>query len=172
MNINRFIIVLVCLLLSCILLVVVATACNKNNEDIPPEPTVATNRATPSVSAPSTTATPDVDLTTLSSTMVYAEVANMMVNPEQYVGKTIKVRGEFNTIDNPDTGDTHYMIVIRDALACCAQGLEFFPTSGQQFPGDFPSYSTEIELTGIYTSYLEGDTTFYQIVCRDFTILE
>ena len=36
-----------------------------------------------------------VDLTRLSATMVYAEVFNMMVEPENYVGKTIKMNGLF-----------------------------------------------------------------------------
>ena len=35
----------------------------------------------------------DVDLTALSSTMVYSEVFNMLNTPENYVGKTIKMTG-------------------------------------------------------------------------------
>lgn len=34
---------------------------------------------------------PDVDLTTLSSTMVYSEVYNMMCEPDRYLGKRIKM---------------------------------------------------------------------------------
>ncbi len=47
--------------------------------------------------ADSAAATPgiDVDLTTLSGTMVYSEVFNMIANPEDYVGKTIKMQGQF-----------------------------------------------------------------------------
>ena len=37
----------------------------------------------------------DVDLTTLSSTMVYAEVFNMMMSPDDYIGKTIRMTGIF-----------------------------------------------------------------------------
>lgn len=39
----------------------------------------------------------EVDLTVLSSTMVYAEVYNMLYNdPESYLGKTVRARGEFS----------------------------------------------------------------------------
>lgn len=39
----------------------------------------------------------DVDLTVLSSTMVYSEVYNMLYNdPAHYLGKTVKARGEFS----------------------------------------------------------------------------
>ena len=37
----------------------------------------------------------DVDLTRLSSTMVYSEVYNMMYAPDDYIGKTIKMTGQF-----------------------------------------------------------------------------
>ena len=37
----------------------------------------------------------DVDLTRLSSTMVYSEVYNMMNAPGDYIGKTIKMTGQF-----------------------------------------------------------------------------
>lgn len=38
----------------------------------------------------------DVDLTKLSSTLVYAEVFNMLYSPEDYVGKTVKMNGAFS----------------------------------------------------------------------------
>ncbi len=38
----------------------------------------------------------DVDLTQLSSTMVYSEVYNMINTPEDYIGKTVKMSGTFN----------------------------------------------------------------------------
>lgn len=50
----------------------------------------------------------DVDLTRLSSTMVYSEVYNMMNAPGDYIGKTIKMKGQFaigyvyNTDGTPD----------------------------------------------------------------------
>ena len=37
----------------------------------------------------------DFDLTRLSSTMVYSEVYNMMNAPGDYIGKTIKMTGQF-----------------------------------------------------------------------------
>ena len=46
----------------------------------------------------------DVDLTTLSSTMVYSEVYNMMYEPDRYVGKRIKMDGQFAVYEDPNTG--------------------------------------------------------------------
>ena len=43
----------------------------------------------------------DVDLTVLSSTMVYAEVFNMMLSPDDYIGKTIRITGIFSVYQDP-----------------------------------------------------------------------
>ncbi len=171
---KRRVIALVCVLLVALvaLLVLQLSSCSSAADDAPPIPSDNTNRTSPTSSAPAVDATPDVDLTQLSSTMVYGEVYNIMVSPEEYVGKTIKASGEFTYLTDEETGTVYYMLLIRDALACCAQGLEFYPTNGQQFPQDFPAYSTKIELTGTYTPYEENGTTYYYLVCDGFTILD
>ena len=48
---------------------------------------------------------PDVDLTTLSSTMVYSEVYNMMTAPSDYIGKNVKMKGNFSYYQDPNTGN-------------------------------------------------------------------
>ena len=45
----------------------------------------------------------DVDLTLLSSTMVFSEVSNILSNPPDYAGKTIKMRGIYNCYEDPNT---------------------------------------------------------------------
>jgi hypothetical protein len=37
----------------------------------------------------------DIDLTALSADMVYAEVYSMLYVPEEYIGKTVKMSGQF-----------------------------------------------------------------------------
>ena len=44
----------------------------------------------------------DVDLTKLSSTMVYSEVYNMVNTPEDYTGKTVRMTGSFNLWHDPE----------------------------------------------------------------------
>ena len=50
----------------------------------------------------------DVDLTKLSSTMVYSEVYHLIYNPDDYIGKTIKMEGQFAYYENPDTKDQYF----------------------------------------------------------------
>ena len=70
----------------------------------------------------------DIDLTALSSTMIYSEVYNMMYIPEEYVGKTIRMGGAFSAFHDDTTGKDYFACIIQDAAACCAQGIEFSTT--------------------------------------------
>ena len=57
----------------------------------------------------------DLDLTTLSATMVYSEVNSMMVSPEDYVGLIIKMGGTEASYFDENTKKTYYACVIADA---------------------------------------------------------
>ncbi|GEM_PF-3241644 len=63
----------------------------------------------------------EVDMTTMSKTMVYSEINFMRSNPERYMGKTIRVEGimEYNPLLH------RRYCVIADATACCSVQLEF-----------------------------------------------
>ena len=102
----------------------------------------------------------DVDLTALSSTMVYSEVYNMMVTPEKYVGKTVKMSGSFATFINEEDGRYIFGCIITDATACCAQGIEFELTSDYKYPDDYPKDGDTICVTGTFGTYQEGQFTY------------
>lgn len=95
----------------------------------------------------------DVDLTQLSSTMVYSEVYAMMTEPEQYTGKIVKMRGSFATQEY--NGQRLYACIVQDATACCAQGLEFELSGKHAFPDDYPDPGEEITVIGTFDSYRE-----------------
>lgn len=105
-----------------------------------------------------------VDLTTLSSTMVYAEVYNMMYSPESYMGKTIKMSGQYYASYYQETGKYYCFVIVADAAACCQQGLEFIWNGEHAYPDDYPMDGTEIEVTGVFDSYDEDGTTYYCIM--------
>ena len=102
----------------------------------------------------------DVDLTVLSSTMVYSEVYNMMVTPEEYVGKTIKMSGSFATFINEEDGRYIFGCVITDATACCAQGIEFEPVRGFEDEASRPAESEVITVTGVFDTYIDGEMMY------------
>ena len=67
--------------------------------------------------ASSDTETAEVDLTGMSSTMVFAEVYNMMVEPESYESKTVRMQGELVSYPHPFTGEDCHAVIVKDALA-------------------------------------------------------
>ena len=111
----------------------------------------------------STTEGVDVDLTLLSSTLVYAEVYNMMYYPEDYVGKIIKMKGSFNVYTDTEKGIDYLAVLVADATACCQQGLEF-TWEGHKYPEDYPKMGTEMTVTGEVELYEEDDFMYLRII--------
>lgn len=112
----------------------------------------------------------DVDLTALTSTMVYSEVYNMLITPDDYIGKTVKMKGQFAVYPNDNTGEEYFAVIIADATACCQQGLEFVLNDEYSYPDDYPEVGTEVEVTGEFQTYKEGDLIYCYLVSGDMTV--
>ncbi|MCR5238419.1 MAG: hypothetical protein K6E34_14605 [Lachnospiraceae bacterium] len=102
----------------------------------------------------------DVDLTVLSSTMVYSEVYNMMVSPDNYKGKTVKMKGQFVPYFDESTGKHYFACYISDATACCSQGMEFILTDEYSYPEDYPQEGDTICVVGTFDTYMEGENMY------------
>jgi hypothetical protein len=108
----------------------------------------------------------DIDLTKLSSTMVFSEVYNMMISPEEYVGKTMKAEGIFRVYQD-SKNKNFYALLIADATSCCQQGLELIWNRDHTYPEDYPEEESMIEITGMFQSYAEEDNTYYCVLVND-----
>lgn len=85
------------------------------------------------ISAPKTDV--ELDLSKMNADFAYAFIFQIVVEPEKYEGKTIRMSGTYEAYyDNAPYGRHDYCI-ITDVLACCAQGLEF---ESQKVPGIEP----------------------------------
>ncbi len=109
-----------------------------------------------------------VDLTGLSPTMVYSTVFDMMNCPENYMGKTVKMKGMYAVYNDEELGKTYHACIIADATACCTQGIEFELTSDYKYPDDYPQVAEEICVTGTFDTYQEELYTY--CVLRDAVI--
>lgn len=103
----------------------------------------------------------DIDLTRLSSTMVYSEVYNMMNSPESYVGKVIRMDGKLAVYKYPERN--YYTCIIQDATACCQQGMEFLWAGNHKYPEDYPNEGDNIIVTGVFDIYYEGENKYVQL---------
>ena len=176
----------------CLLLAVCMTlslcACGKDSEEGAGNDASSSNEessaSTESIPTPKEKETPEeseqpqasadgveVDLTVLSSTMVYSEVYNMLYfYPEDYYGKTVKMTGQFNVYQWVDESGVvadmpvAYACIISDATACCAEGMEFVLKDDLAYPDDYPELGTEITVIGEFQSYEENGMTWYHLV--------
>ena len=99
----------------------------------------------------------DMDLAAMSDTVMYSVVTDMAENPEEYMGRTIKITGSFASMYVEEQGKTLYACLIQDATACCSQGLEFEPTEETD---DSLEQGSKITVVGVLDTYEEGDVTY------------
>lgn len=114
-----------------------------------------------------------VDLTALSSTMVYAEVFAMMSSPEDYVGKTVKMQGIFSkgqlyAAGSLNDGGTVFACVIQDATACCAQGIPFELAGDRTYPQDYPELGDTITVVGTFEIHEQEGMKFCRLRDAEF----
>lgn len=103
----------------------------------------------------------DFDLTKMGANLVYAQVFNMMLQPEDYADKIFRLKGNFACYKT-DKGDV-FAVVIADALACCQQGIEF----KYNFTENQPLQNQMIEVTGKYTVETSSDGIVRAFVVAD-----
>lgn len=103
----------------------------------------------------------DLDLSLMGSSLVYANVYDMMMNPGKYLGKHIRIRGNFATASVGDV--VYFACIIPDATACCSQGLEFVLAKERAYPAEYPKEGTEITVSGIFDIYYEGNQAYFRL---------
>ena len=101
--------------------------------------------------------TPDIDLTKMSITMIYSQIFNMLIMPEEYVDKTIKVTGAFEIYPNENGEIDFFTLTVMDATACCKEGIDFIWAGNHTYPDDYPEQGQEITITGTYKSFETDD---------------
>ncbi len=107
----------------------------------------------------------DYDLSSMDSDMVYASVYQLMVEPSSYVGKTFKMQGIYYATYYEPTKKYYHYIIIQDALACCAQGIEFVWDDGSHvYPDEYPKNDSKIEIVGTFETYKEDNDD--RLYCR------
>ena len=108
----------------------------------------------------------DFDFTRFSATMVYAQVFDMLISPERYDGKVIRMKGTFEVFEYEEGGVLHrsFACVVRDSTACCVQGMEFALAGEARYPDDYPSTGSDIIITGRYKKEIIDGLIYTKLV--------
>ncbi|MCR5056159.1 MAG: hypothetical protein K6B54_04545 [Clostridia bacterium] len=104
----------------------------------------------------------DIDLTKMGSTMTYSQVSNFITSPGNYLGKVVRMKGNFTYGVG---GDRYYFAcIIPDATGCCSQGIEFILKNERQFPDEYPEVGAVITVVGVFDTYMEGKYQYCQLI--------
>ena len=113
----------------------------------------------------------DYDLTVMGADMVYATVYQMMIDPKSYIGKSFKIRGNYYSSYSKDKDVYYHFCMIKDAAACCAQGLELlWADEKMNRHKNCPEEDALVTVEGVFETYEEGPNTYGRI--KDAKIVE
>lgn len=113
----------------------------------------------------------DYDLTVMGADMVYATVYQMMIDPKSYIGKSFKIRGNYYSSYSKDKDVYYHFCMIKDAAACCAQGLELlWADEKMNRHENCPEEDALVTVVGVFETYEEGPNTYGRI--KDAKIVE
>ena len=122
------------------------------------------------VSVPQEPVIVDLDLSGMSGTVVYAQVYNMLCDPDSYLGKIIRMAGYYNYFDDQAHGTVYHACVVPDATACCAQGIEFVLAGEHIWPDEYPEIGTDIIVTGRLETYEEEGIKYLHLVDAEMVL--
>lgn len=105
----------------------------------------------------------DYDLSKMNSDMIYASIYQLMMEPNEYIGKKFRMVGTYYATYYEPNNKYYNYVVIEDAAACCAQGIEFvLADTSKKYPDDFPKENVRVEITGTFETYKdEGDDRLF-----------
>ena len=102
---------------------------------------------------------PDVDLTAMGRTMLFAVVRDIKNNPESYLGRRVKMAGQFAIIQGVDAqGQPDPDKIFYNCVIPLAQNSLEFGVAGELFYPEAP-----ITVEGVYEKYEDNGTTYYRV---------
>ena len=95
----------------------------------------------------------DVNLSTLSATMLFAEIINIMNRPEDYLGQVIKIHGEYFNYYHEENNQYIHFVLVFDEMDCCEQRFQFRVNEDFGSPEELFEIGEGIEIIGVFQSY-------------------
>ena len=146
-----------------LILILLFSSCSKKPQ---PETTQAPVKTeTPATAA--ATSKIDYDLSNMNFTMISSFFFQMLIEPETYENKIFKIKGNFQTFDNPEGGLPYFSVIMNDATLCCQEGIDFVWEGEHNWPQDYPETGTEISIIGKYIVTEDDGFTYNYLLVSD-----
>ncbi|WP_195268092.1 hypothetical protein [Eubacterium sp. 1001713B170207_170306_E7] len=108
----------------------------------------------------------DVDIT---EKMFVAQINDIYLNPQNYLGKTIRLEGMFKSTANLSTGSS-YRFVYRNGPGCC--GTDTMPGFEVTGDGNYPEDNAWVRATGVLEEYEEDGQPYFQLRLKELEVLD
>jgi uncharacterized membrane protein YcgQ (UPF0703/DUF1980 family) len=118
------------------------------------------------------------DVVEIKEKMFIAQTNDVYLNPEDYIGKTIKLEGLFKSYDSTDYGAS-YCFVIRYGPGCCGNdGSAGFEVAWESPSRDedsapessYPEEDAWVEAAGVLKSYEEDGFPYLYLALSSLTV--
>ncbi|MCL1806847.1 MAG: hypothetical protein FWG31_04005 [Oscillospiraceae bacterium] len=106
----------------------------------------------------------DLDLSILGSVVAYSQLVTILQNSDDYLGKTIKIKGQYYSTYFEQTGLIHHFVMVGDEASCCQQGLEFI------WKGGYPEEEQTIDITGVLETYEAIGNIYVRLALTELTV--
>lgn len=103
----------------------------------------------------------DIDFSKMDKNMIYSIVYNIVFEPDQYIGKKMRIRGESYSVFHEPLNATIHTVIVKDATACCVQGLSYILPKGTEYPED----GLDVEVTGIFETFENDGIEYTHLRC-------
>lgn len=111
---------------------------------------------------------PDADVIEISEKVFIAQTNDIYINTDDYLGKTIRYEGIFQSYYY-DVTDTTYYSVIRYGPGCC--GFDANAGFEVEWDGDYPEQNDWVEATGTLETYEEGGARYLRLKLSALKVL-
>ena len=114
----------------------------------------------------------DYDFTKMNFNIATAQIFNMTVEADKYLGKVVKFQGQFMSIEEEGYTSRFFSVLQYDATACCQTGFMFFLPEDKKYPDDYPAEMSDIEVCGKLTKGEVDGMEIIYLACDNYTLLE
>ena len=97
----------------------------------------------------------DLDISVLSGTMAHGAAERVFLNPGEYLGKSIKVKGEYEYWEVG--GKSYHFVIVGADSGQCVKYFEF------ESDGELPAVGETVVVMGVFEAYDEDGDTFYRL---------
>jgi zinc transport system permease protein len=157
------------------LLVVLVSGCDASRIVTPPKNNVGTQSVILPKAASDGVQADSTDVIEIKEKMFIAQTNDVYQNPDDYLGKTIKLEGLFKR-EQYTGSDTAYCFVLRYGPGCCGNdgnaGFEVAWDDTYTLKPPYPNVDDWVEAKGTLKYYMEDDYPYLYIALSSLSVLE